>query len=93
MTDPVAIMTSRRALAVYVLPFSSRNSRPVARGVESEERTTLPTFAPDKTEMCQRRIASESRKGKGLANILVKFGLDFWYRYPRSTSSQLSALH
>lgn len=58
LMDPVETMTSRRALAVYIVPFSSRNSTPVARGVESDERMTLPTFAPDKTIDCRRRLKS-----------------------------------
>jgi len=53
LIEPVAMMTSRPALTVYVFDFSSRNSRPVARGVESLERKILPTLAPERTAVSE----------------------------------------
>jgi hypothetical protein len=51
LMDPVAMITSRRAKAVYGVSDSSRNSIPVARGVESLESRIRPTLAPARTRV------------------------------------------
>jgi len=61
-----------------VFPFSSRNSTPVARGVESDERISLPTLAPERTAV------SATQRSEGQWHALVRFGLDLFHRYPRS---------
>ncbi len=65
----------------------SWNSRPVATGGEEVERRIRPTLAPERT--AARRQPSSIRAVLVLQRLtgylLVRFGMVFPYRYPRSS--------